>query len=85
MSPELAQELGSTEQAEGWYPSASSIAVGVTQATRIVKLKAEGSEVIATFALTDRSSHRRRGIDERASIAFRVRVGRITALHQIGA
>jgi hypothetical protein len=36
VSPELAQEIGSTEQAAGWHPSASSIAVGVTQALSII-------------------------------------------------
>jgi hypothetical protein len=64
---------------------AVSFNAGLPCSGRILKLKAKGSQLIATLALTDRSSHRCRGIDERASIAFRVRGGRIIALDQIGA
>jgi hypothetical protein len=52
----------------------------------IVRLAREGEEIVAQFSLASRRSGRcERGGGERASVAFRIRDGKIVFFDQIGA
>ena len=57
---------------------------GLPCSGRIVKLKAAGAEVTATFELADRATHRCHGVGERGSIIFHIRDGKIVVFDQIG-